>query len=243
MKAIMVEDVVKVTREPSDEAISIMSLKKGDIVETGKVTRKKKSSWVQVILPGGQTGYISGQTRIFVIRQVELAAETNLLSAPTETAAILKSLPKGSILSATGVVDVEVEADRLGEAARGLLPEVEVHPPHDPVGVLVGGQLIDERRVRPAGRAGEPVRRETVARLALAAREAAGHGAAAVAGAGDAGAGVAAAEAVGARREAVGAEAARLPLHRGAGAVAGAGDAGAERAVALREAEPARGRG
>lgn len=107
MKAIMVEDVVKVTREPSDEAISIMSLKKGDIVETGKVTRKKKSSWVQVILPGGQTGYISGQTRIFVIRQVELAAETNLLSAPAETAAILKSLPKGSILSATGVVDGE----------------------------------------------------------------------------------------------------------------------------------------
>ena len=41
MKAIMVEDVVKVTSEPSDEAISIMSLKKGDIVETGKVTPRK----------------------------------------------------------------------------------------------------------------------------------------------------------------------------------------------------------
>lgn len=107
MKAIMVEDVVKVTSEPGDDVISIMSLKKGDVVETGKVIRKKKASWVQVTLPGGQTGYISGQTRIFVIRQVELAAEANLLAAPAETAAILKTLPKGAILSATGVLDGE----------------------------------------------------------------------------------------------------------------------------------------
>ena len=103
MKAIMVEDVVRVVSEPSDEALSIFSLKKGDIVETGKVIRKKKVSWVAVTLPGGQTGYISGQTRIFVVRQVELSMETELLDAPSESPTVLKTLPKGTVLSAVGV--------------------------------------------------------------------------------------------------------------------------------------------
>ena len=103
MKAIMVEDVVRVISEPSDEALSIFSLKKGDIVETGKVIRKKKVSWVAVTLPGGQTGYISGQTRIFVIRQVELSTETEVMDAPSDAPKILKSLPKGTVISAVGV--------------------------------------------------------------------------------------------------------------------------------------------
>ncbi len=103
MKAIMVEEVVKVTGEPSEEALSLTSLKKGDVVETGKVIRKKKLSWVQVTLSGGQTGYISGQTRIFVIREVELTAETSLLDAPADNAAAVTSLPKGTVVSATGV--------------------------------------------------------------------------------------------------------------------------------------------
>lgn len=42
MKAIMVEDVVRVTSEPTAEALSIFSLRKGDVVDTGKVIRKEK---------------------------------------------------------------------------------------------------------------------------------------------------------------------------------------------------------
>ncbi len=103
MKAIIVEDVVKVTSEPSSEAISIFNVKKGDVVETGKVTRKKKESWVEVTLPGGQKGFISGATRIFVMRQIELATETNLMDKPAEDAAVLKACPKGTVLTAVGV--------------------------------------------------------------------------------------------------------------------------------------------
>ena len=103
MKAIMVEDVVRVTSEATNEAISIFSLKKGDIVETGKVIRKKKDSWVEVTTDGGQKGYISGQTRIFVVRQVEITSETDLVAAPTENPTVLKTLPKGSVVLAMGV--------------------------------------------------------------------------------------------------------------------------------------------
>ena len=103
MKAIMVEDVVKVTSEATNEAISIFSLRKGDIVETGKVIRKKKDSWVEITTDGGQKGYISGQTRIFVVRQVEITSETELVAAPTENPTVLKTLPKGSVVLAMGV--------------------------------------------------------------------------------------------------------------------------------------------
>lgn len=103
MKAIMVEDLVRVTSEPAAEAISIFSLKKGDIVETGKVIRKKKESWVEVTLTGGQKGYISGNTRIFVVRQVEISSETELVAEPVENPAVLKTLPKGSVVMAMGV--------------------------------------------------------------------------------------------------------------------------------------------
>jgi hypothetical protein len=103
MKAIIVEDVVRVTSEPNAEAISIFTIKKGEVVETGKVTRKKKESWVEVTLPGGQKGFISGATRIFVMRQIELTAETNLLDKATEDATVIKTCPKGTIFTAVGV--------------------------------------------------------------------------------------------------------------------------------------------
>lgn len=103
MKAIMVEDVVRVTSEPTTEALSIFSLRKGDVVDTGKVIRKKKDSWVEVTLAGGQKGFISGNTRIFVVRQIEITSETELVAAPVENPKVIKALPKGSVVTAVGV--------------------------------------------------------------------------------------------------------------------------------------------
>ena len=103
MRAIMTEESVRVYSEASEGAISIFSLRKGDEVETGKVIRKKKESWVEVTLDGGQTGYISGQTRIFVVRKIELMTETELFETASEGATLVKALPKGTIVSAIGV--------------------------------------------------------------------------------------------------------------------------------------------
>lgn len=107
MKALMTEEITPVYGEPKPETLSITSLKKGDEVETGKVIRKKKESWVEVILPGGQTGYIPGTTRIFVIRQIELATETELFDSPADTHMTLKAMPRGTVLSAIGVEKVD----------------------------------------------------------------------------------------------------------------------------------------
>lgn len=103
MRAILIEESVRVYSEAKEGAISIFSLRKGDEVETGKVTRKKKESWVEVTLDSGQKGYISGQTRIFVIRKIELMTETELFDAASEGAALVKALPKGTVVSAIGV--------------------------------------------------------------------------------------------------------------------------------------------
>ena len=103
MRAIMIEESVRVYSEAKEGAISIFSLRKGDEVETGKVIRKKKESWVEVTLDSGQTGFISGQTRIFVVRKIELMTETELLDAPSEKANLIKAMPKGTVVSAIGV--------------------------------------------------------------------------------------------------------------------------------------------
>jgi hypothetical protein len=103
MRAIMIEESVRVYSEAKEGAISIFSLRKGDEVETGKVIRKKKESWVEVTLDSGQTGFISGQTRIFVVRKIELMTETELFDAPSEKANLIKAMPKGTIVSAIGV--------------------------------------------------------------------------------------------------------------------------------------------
>jgi uncharacterized protein YgiM (DUF1202 family) len=103
MRAIMTEDSVRVYSEAKEGAISIFSLRKGDEVETGKVTRKKKESWVEVTLDSGQKGFISGQTRIFVVRKIELMTETQMFDAASESAKLVKALPKGTVVSAVGV--------------------------------------------------------------------------------------------------------------------------------------------
>lgn len=103
MRAIMTEDSVRVYSEAKEGAISIFSLRKGDEVETGKVTRKKKESWVEVTLDSGQKGFISGQTRIFVVRKIELMTETQMFDAASESAELVKALPKGTVVSAVGV--------------------------------------------------------------------------------------------------------------------------------------------
>jgi uncharacterized protein YgiM (DUF1202 family) len=103
MRAIMTEDSVRVYSEAKEGAISIFSLRKGDEVETGKVTRKKKESWVEVTLDSGQKGFISGQTRIFVVRKIELMTETQMFDTASESAELVKTLPKGTVVSAVGV--------------------------------------------------------------------------------------------------------------------------------------------
>ena len=104
MRAKLVDDTVKIYAEPQDQSLSIATLNKDDEFEMGKVTRKKKDVWVEVTLPGGQTGYLPGGTKIFTLKKIQtLTDNIELREEANAESPIIKSLPKNSIVTAIGV--------------------------------------------------------------------------------------------------------------------------------------------
>ncbi|PKO00074.1 MAG: hypothetical protein CVU42_04855 [Chloroflexi bacterium HGW-Chloroflexi-4] len=103
MRGILVEDEVKVYAEASNQTLSITSLKKGDEMELGKVSRKKKEVWVEVTLDSGQKGFITGETKIFVIKKVQFFSDNiEAHEAPSQESAVIKTYPKKTIVTAVG---------------------------------------------------------------------------------------------------------------------------------------------
>jgi hypothetical protein len=103
MRGILVEEEIKVYAEPSDQTLSITSIKKGEEFELGKVSRKKKDVWVQVTLDSGQIGYIPGNTKIFVIKKVQFFSDgIEAHEAPSAESPVIKTYPKKSIVTAVG---------------------------------------------------------------------------------------------------------------------------------------------
>jgi len=110
MKARLVDDEVKLYAEPSHETISIATLKKGTEFDLGKVSRKNREVWVQVTLAGGQVGYMTGETRIFTIKQIQtITAALDMYESPSDESKVIKSYPKNSILTA---VAIEEDGDK-----------------------------------------------------------------------------------------------------------------------------------
>lgn len=103
MRGILVEEIIKVYAEPNDQTLSITSLRKGDEFDLGKVSRKKKEVWVEVTLDSGQTGYISGETKIFVIKKVQFFADNiEAHESPSQESTVIKTYPKKTIVTAVG---------------------------------------------------------------------------------------------------------------------------------------------
>ncbi|MCX6056438.1 MAG: hypothetical protein NTZ74_16305 [Chloroflexi bacterium] len=60
--------------------------------------------WVHATLPTGIVGYISGSTKVFLIKKVQLLAKsTNMQNTPDEAGICIKTLSKGTVLTAIGV--------------------------------------------------------------------------------------------------------------------------------------------
>lgn len=103
MRGILVEEEIKVFAEPSDQTLSITSLKKGDEFELGKVSRKKKEVWVEVTLDSGQKGFITGETKIFVIKKVQFFADgIEAHETPAQENPVIKTYPKKTVVTAVG---------------------------------------------------------------------------------------------------------------------------------------------
>jgi hypothetical protein len=108
MKAILTDENTRVLGEPTDEGLSIASVRTGEEMELGKVIRKRKEAWVEITLASGAKGYISGHTRIFVIKKVQLLSESaEMVESTAEGAAVLRTFAKKDIFEAIGVEKVE----------------------------------------------------------------------------------------------------------------------------------------
>jgi uncharacterized protein YgiM (DUF1202 family) len=112
MKAIMMDEEIPVYSSIDDTSISIRTLHKGEEVELGKVTQKKRKTWVEVNLPGDQKGYISGDTKIFAIRKATVMnAAVDVKESANDDARVIKTLVKGSTVTVTGVEKPEGGTD------------------------------------------------------------------------------------------------------------------------------------
>lgn len=117
MKGIIVDESVKIYSEPSNQNISLATLKKGDEVELGKVSKKKREVWVAVTLSSGLTGYIPGETKIFVIKKVQLLKDqVELHEGADAESGIIKTYPKNTVLTAVGVE---------GESSKGWVKVID----------------------------------------------------------------------------------------------------------------------
>lgn len=104
MKAILTDESVPVYSSMEENNISIATLHKGDAMELGKVTKKKKKTWVEIALPGDQKGYIAGDTKIFTVRKAQLASNSvDVMDALSRAANLVKIYTKGSIFTVTSI--------------------------------------------------------------------------------------------------------------------------------------------
>lgn len=104
MKAILTDEQALVYNSFEDQTISIATIHKGEVMDLGKVIRKKKKVWVEIALPGEQKGHIAGDTKIFAVRKAQLTSNTaNLVDTPSKLAANVKTFTRGTILTISGV--------------------------------------------------------------------------------------------------------------------------------------------
>ena len=121
MRASLGDESARVWQEPNSESISLTSIHKGEEFEIGKVIRKKKEVWVTVTLDNGVTGFISGDTHIFAIQQVEAVGnDLELYQQPDSSSPVLATIAKKTLFTVRGVETVNEESWYRAETEEGM---------------------------------------------------------------------------------------------------------------------------
>jgi len=105
MKAILTEESAPVYSSAEDQAISIATIHKDEVMELGKVIRKRGGKvWVEITLPNDVKGYIVGGTKIFAVRNALIPRNpADLVEAPQKDARVVKTLVRNKIVTVYGV--------------------------------------------------------------------------------------------------------------------------------------------
>ena len=107
MRASLGDESAAVWQETSPDSISVATIHKGEEFEIGKIIRKKKDAWVNVTLDNGVTGFISGNTHIFQVQQVEaIGNDLDLHQAADSESLLLKVIPKKTLFTIHGIEKV-----------------------------------------------------------------------------------------------------------------------------------------
>ncbi|HQM55186.1 MAG TPA: SH3 domain-containing protein [Anaerolineaceae bacterium] len=121
MRASLGDESARVWQEPNSESISLTSIHKGEEFEIGKVIRKKKEVWVTITLDNGVTGFISGDTHIFAIQQVEAVGnDLELYQQPDSSSPVLATIAKKTLFTVHGVETVNEESWYRAETEEGV---------------------------------------------------------------------------------------------------------------------------
>jgi hypothetical protein len=105
MKARTLDPEVKVYSSIDANAVSIATLPKGSEIEFGATRRKGGKLWVPISLSTGQQAFISGDARLFVIRQGSLLQDNvDLLTEPSEGSLVKQQLSRSTKLEILQVV-------------------------------------------------------------------------------------------------------------------------------------------
>jgi len=121
MRASLGDESARVWQEPNSESISLTSIHKGEEFEIGKVIRKKKEVWVTITLDNGVTGFISGDTHIFAIQQVEAVGnDLELYQQPDSSSPVLATIAKKTLFTVRGVETVNEESWYRAETEEGM---------------------------------------------------------------------------------------------------------------------------
>lgn len=97
MKVKILDPRVTVYAEMDLNSTPLTQLVADNEVELGGVKKKEGKDWVAVVLPGGQKGYLSGETKIYPIKQVSLLQkDVDVYTSPSEGSLVKTRLKKGA---------------------------------------------------------------------------------------------------------------------------------------------------
>ena len=91
MKAITLDDQVKVYSSTDANSVSIATLPKGSEIDFGGSKRKAGKEWVPITLSTGQQAFIPGNTHIQIIREGSLLQNDVELHADPSSGSLIKS--------------------------------------------------------------------------------------------------------------------------------------------------------
>ncbi|PWB51533.1 MAG: hypothetical protein C3F13_13940 [Anaerolineales bacterium] len=105
MKARILDPQVKAYSSMDEKALSIAYLKEGDEINFGSPKKKAGKLWVPIVLSSGQQAYISGDTRLFVIREAALMqAKVDVFTEPSAESTIKYQLSRNAKFSIQRVI-------------------------------------------------------------------------------------------------------------------------------------------